>query len=221
MCPLQYSSAFKAPLGPQRGLQSGRPLAGPDRDGAGRLVPGSTGWRAEGWRTGGSEAEPKRMVAVCLLGSGAGLVGQPEAMERLRGAADEGGPSRPLPTAAAQLGEPGAWGSVGPSGVPRLLLPAHQPAVGPGPGSRQAPGNARPWWEGWACPSLSSEPPGVPARCGHHSREGGHLARDDLCPSPGRLQQPPQVAPTATPTPAASISHLPTLRTAGTSREIT
>lgn len=56
----------------------------------------------------------------------------------------------------------------------------------PGPGGR-----------GWACPLLSSEPRGFPARCGHNSGERGHLARRDLCPSPAGLQPPAQWPPEA------------------------
>lgn len=109
------SSAFKAPLVPHQELQSGQ---GRLLGRAGKTSPGQLHGMVGGGlsRAGGTEAEPKHMVAVCLLGSGAGLMGQPEAMERLRGAVDEGGPSHT--SQLLQLSwasqEPGAlWGLVG------------------------------------------------------------------------------------------------------------
>lgn len=166
------------------------------------------------------------MVAVCLLGSGAGLMGQPRGHGEaaLRGAIDQGAPRPPprIPTATAQLGiqKPGAlrWGVLACPSLPTSRRWSCGPVTGRhlemlGPGGRCQ-----------ACPSLSSEPPGVPARCGCHSREGGHLARHNLCPRWGKLQPPPPppVPTVALTVPlAAFISHLPTLRTAGASREIT
>lgn len=70
----------------------------------------------------------------------------------LRGTIGEGGPSLPpSPTVPAQLG-PGSLGLCGAQWCPYRPLPAHQPAVGPRPGIEQAPGNARPWWEGLGLP---------------------------------------------------------------------
>lgn len=67
---------------------------------------------------GGPEAEPKHMVAVCLLGSGAGLMGQPggHGEAALGGAIDQGDPSHlpQLPQLSWASRKPGAlWGRVG------------------------------------------------------------------------------------------------------------
>lgn len=111
----------------------------------------------------------------------------------LRGAIAEGGPS--LLPQLLQLSwalEPGAlWGPVG-----SLPAPSLPPSLRWGRGIEQAPGNARPWCgRGWAGPLLSSAPRGSPARCGRNSGEGGHLARHDLCPGPGRPAAPSPVVP--------------------------
>lgn len=163
-----------------------------------RDSPGSCSWWwwAEGWRVGGTEAEPKHMVAVYLLGSGAGLMGQPQGHGEaaLRGALDQGGPSPPFQLRRS-AGQARSLGLCGAGWGPGLPLPTHQPAGELWPQPRLAdtwkcqPPHSPPQ-RVWACPSLSSEPPGVPARCSHHGREGGHLARHDLWPSPGRLRRP-------------------------------
>ena len=78
-----------------------------------------SGW-AEGWRVGGAEAEPQHMVAVCLLGSGAGLMGQPAGY----GEAALGRPSlRPACPNSAGPPEPGAL-------LGSLLTPPCPPACG-------------------------------------------------------------------------------------------
>ena len=133
-------------------------LAGPGRvpsraaqDEAGRHVQGScSGWWAEGWRVGAPEAEPQHMVAVCLLGSGAGLMGRPAGRGEaaLRGAVAGGGPPS-APAAPAQLGRR-SLGLCGAPWGPCLPLPAPQPVVWlwpspdrhlemPGPGGRGWP----------------------------------------------------------------------------------
>lgn len=174
------------------------------------------GGRREGWRVGGTEAEPQHMVAVCLLGSGAGLMGQPAGHgdTALRGAVAEGGPPS-APAAPAQLGRR-SLGLCGALWGPCLPLPAPQPVVWLWPSPEQAPGDARSRWEGLACPSLSSEGSlqGVAITAG---RRTPGQARP--LPSPGRPAAPPARWPSQPP--AASITHLPTLRTAGASREIT
>jgi hypothetical protein len=70
--------------------------------------------------------------------------------------------------------------------------PTGQPGVGRWPCIKLTPGNTKPWWEELDLPLTVLKPPGFPARCGHYSGEGGHLARRDLCLAhPGKPAVPP------------------------------
>lgn len=110
------------------------------------------------------------------------------------------------PTAPAQLGLLGAWGFWSPVGsLPASLWWRC------GPGIEQSPGNARPWWEGLGLSLTILGALRHPCKVWPAQREGRHLARHDLYPSLGLLAVPP----------ATSVTHLPTLGTAGVSREIT
>lgn len=95
------------------------------QDAAGRHLQGScSGWWAEGWRVGALKLAAAH--GCCLfIGQRAGLMGQPggHGEASLRGAI-EGGPSL-LPQLLQLSWAPGAWGSVGPSGVPACPLLSH------------------------------------------------------------------------------------------------
>lgn len=123
----------------------------------------------------------------------------------LRGAIAEGGPPS-APAAPAQLGRR-SLGLCGALWGPCLPLPAPQPVVWLWPSPEQAPGDARPRWEGLACPSLSSEGSlqGVAITAG---RRTPGQARP--LPSPGRPAAPPApVAPAAPSRINHSSSHPP------------
>lgn len=118
-----------------------------------------------------------RMVAVCLLGNGVRFNGPACRLWR-------GGPRTPIPPPhlpqLAGLPEPGAL-------LGSLPTPAHQPAVGCAC-PEQVPEKPGPSKRGWPIPPEGS--------CKvWPSQPGGHLARCDLCPHPGRPAAPPARGP--------------------------
>lgn len=133
--------------------------------GQGRLMPPTAApvWLVEAVM-GSIESDLKRMFAVYLLGSGAGLMGQP--CGGLRRAMDKGGPSFPNCFCSAGPAEPGALS------IPSFL-PHSQPVCRLWPPIEQAPGNARSLWAGPDLPLTVLEGPGIPSGYGHSNSKGG------------------------------------------------
>lgn len=157
---------------------------------------------------GGTEAELKHMVAVCLLGSGAVLMGQPggHGEAALRGAIDQGGPSRSsqLPQLSWASQKPGAPGGR----VGSWPAPPHPPARG-GAVARhlradtwkcQAPGG-----RGWACPLTVLRAPRGPCKVWPPRQGGRTPGQARPLPQPGQAAAPPAQWPPWPPSPPQSV----------------
>lgn len=161
---------------------------------------------------GGTEAEPKHMVAVYLLGSGAGLMGQPRGHGEaaLRGALDQGDPSPPLPTALLSWAgqKPGAlWGRVGSRPAPPPP-PARRGAVAPALSARHLEMPAPPPLpaaEGLGLPLTVLGAPGGPCKVRPPWQGGRTPGQARPLAQPGQAAAPPTQWPPQPPSPPQSV----------------